>query len=119
MPCEATARVRPCDRRNTAALTDLVVVLNAAWTARELRELIPHDPVTQRSVDVVYGVFDPRDFLVSVDSRPRFGEEEDDTFASPPRDLKDLRELAVRLVAECATLYRCKIFEYHTIINIL
>lgn len=91
-----------CDRRNTAALTDLVVGLNAAWAARELRELIPHDQVTQRSVDVVYGVFDPRDCLVSVNPRSQPGEvNDDDTFASPPRDLKDLRELAGRLVAEC------------------
>ena len=87
------------DRRNTAALNDLVVVLNAAWTARELRELIPRDPLTQRSVEVVYGVFDPRDCLVSVRTHvPVRRVDEDDTFASPPRDLKDLRELAVRLV---------------------
>jgi carbonic anhydrase len=93
-----------CDRRNTLALTDLVVDLNAAWAARELRELIPHDEVTQRSLDVVYGVFDPRDCSVSVAPRPQAGDVNHDdsfaTFASPPRDLKDLRELAGRLVAD-------------------
>jgi carbonic anhydrase len=90
-----------CDRLNASALTDLVVCLNAAWAARELRELIPRDPVTQRSVDVVYGVFDPRD--CSVSAGPRLLPREvhhDDTFASPPRDLKDLRELAGMIVTE-------------------
>lgn len=93
------------DRRNAAALTDLIVDLNAAWTGRELRELIPRDPVTQQSVDVLYGVFDPRDCSVSVSSPPEPGTSDgsDETFARPPRDLKDLRELAHRIVAKLRT----------------
>jgi carbonic anhydrase len=94
----------PCasrDGRNAAALTDLVVDLNAAWAARELRDLIPRDPLTQQSVEVVYGVFDPRDCSVSVRTPgPRMSARADGTFASPPRDLKDLRELAGRVVGK-------------------
>jgi carbonic anhydrase len=89
------------DRKNAAALADVVVALNAAWAARELRELIPHDPVTQESVEVVYGVFDPRDCRVSAGPYPqRSAAYHDGTFAAPPRDLKDLRELACIIVAE-------------------
>jgi carbonic anhydrase len=89
------------DRRNAAALADLVVALNAAWTAHALRELIPADPVTQRSVAVVYGVFDPRDGSVSAGPCPRRGSgDRDSHFATPPRDLKDLRELAGVILAE-------------------
>jgi hypothetical protein len=89
------------DLRNAPALTDLVVELNAAWAARELRELIPRDLLTQKSVDVVFGVFDPRDCSVSVRTTPAPypSAQSDGTFASPPRDLKDLRDLAGQVVS--------------------
>ncbi len=97
------------DRTNASPLTDLVVALNAAWSARELSELVPHDPLTQRSVAVVFGIFDPRDCSVSGPLFPQTEETHDDeTFATPPRDLKDLRELAGRVVAPYAAT-RCRL----------
>jgi hypothetical protein len=86
---------------HTGALCDLVVALNAAWAARGLDDLIPPDPVTRQGLEVVYGIFDPRDCVVRAGPRGRAGANSArSTFARPPRDLDGLRRLACRLVSE-------------------
>jgi carbonic anhydrase len=82
------------------ALCDLVVTLNAAWAARGLDDLIPPDPITRQGLEVVYGIFDPRDCVVRAGPRARVGANPAKAaFARPPRDLDGLRRLACRLVS--------------------
>ena len=81
------------------ALCDLVVNLNAAWTAHQLQSLIPPDPVTREGLEACFGIFDPRDCAVKPCSVAGAWPDDSETaFSRPPRDLQDLRDLARRMV---------------------
>ncbi len=92
-----------------AALIDLSVYLNAAWTAHETVKIIQQyeweDP--KLAVEARYGVFDPRDCYVRAGSenylatdgsgRPLPPACVEDALRPPPADLKALKALAAAL----------------------
>jgi carbonic anhydrase len=92
-----------------AAIIDVAVYLNAAWSAHKLVELVQQYDYAgpDREVEVRYGVFDPRDCFVRAGSKnylfvqpgvhasaPGSVEE---ALAPPPADLKGLRSLGEEL----------------------
>lgn len=94
-----------------AALIDLSVYLNAAWSARQMQALVQqYDWLSpDLAVEVRYGVFDPRDCHVRagaehylfVDGKPAQSPARvEDALAPPPADLRELRQLADRLAAK-------------------
>jgi carbonic anhydrase len=95
-----------------AALIDVAVYLNAAWSAHELVALVQqYDYAGQdREVEVRYGVFDPRDCFVRAGSANYLFAQPghpasapgrvEDALAPPPADLRALRRLGEELVAK-------------------
>jgi carbonic anhydrase len=76
-------------------LVELVVYLNAAWLAHDLREwVVLQGEEAATKVGVVFGVYDPGDFCVRA-RPPDFGNPSHQSlFAPPPRDLDDLARMA-------------------------
>jgi carbonic anhydrase len=92
-----------------AALIELAVYLNAAWSAHEVQRLVEEYEylAPDKAVGVRYGVFDPRDcyvragaagyhFAAPEDPAPP-PQKVDHCLAHPPADLDALRRLAVEL----------------------
>ncbi|MDB5349564.1 MAG: cynT 4 [Planctomycetota bacterium] len=87
------------DPRFLSCLVEMIVYLNAAWGAREVREWVDGEgPEIASRVGVVYGVFDPEDWRVR--SRPATSEDPaPETFAAPPKDLEGLRAFGREVLA--------------------
>jgi len=81
------------DPKHLNDLVEMVVYLNAAWSSKEVQDWVTREgPEVAERVGVVYGVFDPVTFRVH--ALPYTPDEPViDAFASPPRDLDDLRTL--------------------------
>jgi carbonic anhydrase len=78
-------------------MVDLVVYLNAAWSAREMAEWTDRQgPEIATRIGVVFGVVDPTDLKVRC--RPASLGEHVGIFDLPPRTLDDLRGLAREIV---------------------
>jgi carbonic anhydrase len=92
-----------------AAIIDVAVYLNAAWSAHQLVELVQQYEYAgpDREVEVRYGVFDPRDCFVRAGSKNYLFVQPgvhasapgsvEDALAPPPADLKGLRSLGEEL----------------------
>ena len=85
------------DPKNLQALIELVVYLNAAWGAHQVREWVGREgPEVAAKVGVAYGVFDPGDFHVR--AHPVTAEDTVvEMFGPPPRDRQGLDVLALEL----------------------
>lgn len=86
-------------RENLPTLLELVVYLNAAQVGREARQWLDREaPAAAPHIAVVYGVVDP--LHRHLHSRPgRPGEADPEPFAAPPRDDRELHELADELLS--------------------
>jgi carbonic anhydrase len=92
-----------------AALIDLAVYLNAAWSAHQLVSLVQQYDWSSPdlAVEVRYGVFDPRDCYVRAGAEHYLFVDHEkpaappgrviDCLAPPPADLHELRKLAAEL----------------------
>lgn len=89
------------DPKTRNQMVDLVVYLNAAWSARELAQWVDRQgrEIASR-VGVVFGVVDPNDLRVRNRPEPtgRSGAEAPGMFDLPPRNLDDLRAFAQEIV---------------------
>ncbi len=88
------------DPANLLPMVELVVYLNAAWVAHDLRAWVDRQgSEIADNVGVVYGVFDPNDLRIR--SKPHDKSEETllSQFGPPPSNLEELRALAIEIVA--------------------
>ena len=85
-------------------LVELVVYLNAAWVAHDVREWVDGEgPETASRVGVLYGVFDPTDWRVnSVPPTP--ADAAPASLAQPPRSAGELREFGKDVLDRLAQL---------------
>jgi carbonic anhydrase len=91
--------------RYQADLVELVVYLNAAWSAHEVREWVEAEgPEMAARVGVVYGIFDPTNWRVhSVPPTPR--DPAPSSFGLPPKSIDDLRDLGRIVLGRLAEIH--------------
>ena len=85
-------------------LVELVVYLNAAWVAHDVREWVEAEgEETATRVGVIYGVFDPTDWRVNC-LPPTPSDPAPISFGQPPRSHAELRELGQEVLNRLAQL---------------